>query len=314
MGIDRLSDLRDSDYEDDGDTEHAGVVRGGVPRVETGADAASDAFMSDFFDAVNGIKGTMATIKYNIDAVEDNFGEYIAAVTAQQAGEASEELDRLISETNSEKARVQRQLDEMRTSTAELIESGAIPEGSAEARMRENMLATLAKKFVELMRHYEEVQTDYKNKQREKVERRIRTVNPNATLEEIEEAISSGKASKVISQQLLGDTRYQKEAEEALSYVESKHREVQRLEASIEELHQLFIDMAILVEEQGQLFDQIEHNINKARDYTEQGAKQLVKAKKTQRKNRKKMIILFIVLFLVLGGILIPVILDNLPQ
>ncbi len=60
-----------------------------------------------------------------------------------------------------------------------------------------------------------------------------------------------------------------------------------RLEQSIQELHRLFLDMAILVEAQQELMDQIEHNVVTAASYIKQGAKELAKANKLQKKSRK---------------------------
>ena len=65
-------------------------------------------------------------------------------------------------------------------------------EGSSEARIRANMHGTLTRKFVDLMAEYQEIQTKYKNKYRERVERQYRIVKPHATTEEIEEAFDSG--------------------------------------------------------------------------------------------------------------------------
>jgi len=71
--------------------------------------------------------------------------------------------------------------------------------------------------------------------------------------------------------------------------VQSKHEELIKLESSIREVHQLFMDMAILVEQQGELLDNIEDIVSHAATYTEQGVTQLVKAKDLQKKMRKKM-------------------------
>ena len=46
--------------------------------------------------------------------------------------------------------------------------------GSAQYRIRTNMHQTLTKKFLDLMTEYQEVQTKYKNKYRERVERQYK--------------------------------------------------------------------------------------------------------------------------------------------
>lgn len=52
------------------------------------------------------------------------------------------------------------------------------------------MHGTLTRKFVDLMAEYQELQTKYKNKYRERGERQYRVVNPNASREEIDAALA----------------------------------------------------------------------------------------------------------------------------
>lgn len=219
--------------------------------------------------------------------------------------ESSAELDVLIDETNDLTHKVRDALQEMQAENAK-------SSGSSEARIRNNMHNTLTVKFLDLVTSYQEAQRKYKDKHNEKVRRQIKIVNPDATEEMIQQAIESG--SKDIFASQLVDNRYKKEAEEALKYVQSKHKEIQKLESSINELHQLFVDMAILVEAQGELINQIEKNVESAANYTRQGVKQLEQANKYQKKSRKKMCCLLICLLLVAAGILAPIILASLGQ
>lgn len=76
-------------------------------------------------------------------------------------------------------------------------------------------------------------------------------------------------------------------AKDALTYIENRHREILRLEQSIRELHQLFVDMAVLVEAQGELIDQIEYNVSQSVAYTRKTNEELRAANKLQKKSRK---------------------------
>ena len=44
--------------------------------------------------------------------------------------------------------------------------------------------------------------------------------------------------------------------------VADKYQDVLTLEASVAELHQMFLDFALLTEKQGELLDQIEHQVS----------------------------------------------------
>lgn len=89
------------------------------------------------------------------------------------------------------------------------------------------------------------------------------------------------------------------EAKKALEDIQSKHREVMKIEKSILELQQLFMDMAVLVAAQGEVIDQIVVHVDNAVNDTEAGVKELATAVTIQKKTRKKMcmIIGFIMVF-----------------
>lgn len=59
-----------------------------------------------------------------------------------------------------------------------------------------------------------------------------------------------------------------------------------KLEKSIKELHDMFLDMAMLVESQGELLNNIEHHVTNAQTYVEQGRVQAKKALEFQGKAR----------------------------
>jgi len=264
-------------------------------------DSKETEFMKEFFQEVNAIKVGMGLIKRNIGQIEEVYGESIAATNAEKGSKSSEELEKLIDATNLAARDVRTKLKEMDK------ENKKLEKGTAEFRIRTSMHGTLTKKFLDVMAEYQEIQTKYKNKFRERVERQYKIVKPNATQEEIEQALESGN-TQVFADQIL-DTKHAA-AKDALVYIENRHREILRLEQSIKELHQLFVDMAILVEAQGELIDQIEYNVSQSRDYVKRANEELRLANKYQKKSRKKMFILICCLLIVLalvvglGGIL----------
>ncbi len=52
-------------------------------------------------------------------------------------------------------------------------------------------------------------------------------------------------------------------------------------------MHQMFVDMALLVSAQGEMIDNIEVNIKQARDYVGKGVEQLKDAQIIHEKSRK---------------------------
>uniref|UniRef100_A0A4W5NM82 t-SNARE coiled-coil homology domain-containing protein n=1 Tax=Hucho hucho TaxID=62062 RepID=A0A4W5NM82_9TELE len=58
--------------------------------------------------------------------------------------------------------------------------------------------------------------------------------------------------------------------QQAMNEIETRHTEIIKLENSIRELHDMFMDMAMLVESQGELVNNIEQNVCNTQDYVEQ--------------------------------------------
>jgi len=270
----------------------------------------NDEYLKDFFVDVKAIKAGMTEIRKSIKAIEESYGQSLVAVGVDQGMKSSEELEKLIDGTNLAATDVRNRLKEMDKENKKLQSTD---KGTAQFRIRVNMHGTLTRKFLDLMAEYQEVQTKYKNKFRERVERQFRIVKPEATQDEIDEALETGN-TQIFAQEILSQRHTQ--AKDALNYIENRHKDIIRLEQSIKELHQLFLDMAILVESQGELIDQIEYNVNQSVAYTKEAVKQLRGANKLQKKSRKKMCCLVVILLIVIillggGGIIAGVTVGN---
>ncbi|XP_072106055.1 syntaxin-1B-like [Mobula birostris] len=81
---------------------------------------------------------------------------------------------------------------------------------------------------------------------------------------------------------------------QALNEIETRHTEIIKLENSIRELHDMFVDMAMLVESQGEMIDRIEYNVDHSVDYVERAVSDTKKAVKYQSKARRKKIMIII--------------------
>ena len=78
-----------------------------------------------------------------------------------------------------------------------------------------------------------------------------------------------------------------------------------KLEKSIGELNQMFLDLAVLVQHQGEMLNNIEAQVDKAKDYMESGNKELKIALKNRKKTRRRMccfIICVVVIFVIILG------------
>ncbi len=70
--------------------------------------------------------------------------------------------------------------------------------------------------------------------------------------------------------------------------VAGKYQDVKTLEQSVAELHQMFLDFALLVEQQGELLNNIEHQVRQAADHVEEANKDVYQSIEIQKSIRKK--------------------------
>jgi len=298
---DRLKDLqKGADRSQNEETSHEDIELG---EMKKGEGAEGPEFMNVFFQDVGLIKSTMSNIRRNIKQIEEKYVQQLNSVSMDQSGKGNE-VQQLIDTTNHSVSDVRARLDKLKKDTAAFSSSNSAT--PTEVRIRTNMHGTLTQKFLELVQEYQEVQTTYKNKYQEKVERQYKIAKPDATQDEIDDAMQSGDSSKIFANQIL-DTHLHAQAKNALAYIEARHKDIIRLEASILELHQLFVDMAVLVDSQGELLNQIEFNVNQSVAYTTDGVKELKQAVVLQKKSRKKMLILIVILVIILVVVLAPV-------
>ena len=73
--------------------------------------------------------------------------------------------------------------------------------------------------------------------------------------------------------------------QQALKEVEQRHMDILQLEQSINELFELFTEVSILVDTQGEMIDVIEHNVYETREVIETTQRQLKQAYKYKKKS-----------------------------
>ncbi|XP_047212411.1 syntaxin-4-like [Girardinichthys multiradiatus] len=170
---------------------------------------------------------------------------------------------------------------------------------SADLRIRKTQHSTLSRKFVEVMTEYNTTQSKYRDRCKDRIQRQLEITGRTTTNEELEDMLESGKLA-IFTDDIKMDSQMTKQA---LNEIETRHTEIIKLENSIRELHDMFVDMAMLVESQGEMIDRIEYNVEHSVDYVERAVSDTKKAVKYQSQARKKKIMI-IVCCVILGVVL----------
>ncbi|KFR08274.1 Syntaxin-2, partial [Opisthocomus hoazin] len=156
---------------------------------------------------------------------------------------------------------------------------------SVDLRIRKTQHSVLAHKFVEVMTEYNETQTLFRERSKGRIQRQLEITGKTTTDEELEEMLESGNPAIFTSDVYSQITR------QALNEIESRHKDIMKLESSIRELHEMFMDMAMFVETQ---------NVMNASDYVEHAKEDTKKAVKYQSKARRVCYLFVIVLVSIL--------------
>ncbi|XP_043924692.1 syntaxin-2 isoform X1 [Protopterus annectens] len=173
---------------------------------------------------------------------------------------------------------------------------------SVNLRIRKTQHSVLSRKFVEVMTEYNETQNLFRERSKGRIQRQLEITGKTTTDEELEEMLESGNPS-IFTSDIISDSQITRQA---LNEIESRHKDIIKLELSIRELHEMFMDMAMLVETQGDTVNNIEKNVMCAVEYVERAKEDTKKAVKYQSKSRRqKWMIAFALLILLALFVLI---------
>jgi len=144
----------------------------------------------------------------------------------------------------------------------------------------EKMLYNLhVEKFRTALGSFQTEMGRYKKDEEQMYDRQLRYVVPESTPEQRMEWMEKGLVESIIT----------KDLDDAVEEIENRHERIVQLVRTVEELMALFTDLAVLVDVQGETLNVIENHVENAKNYTEQGGKDLVVAEKVNKKNRKCM-------------------------
>merc|ERR1719440_1194954 len=132
---------------------------------------------------------------------------------------------------------------------------------------------------------------------------------PDATEEEVERMIENKESlSLKVAQQMAG-THYA--LIEEVNRAQDKYQDILRLERSAADLAQMFQEMAVLVDSQGEMLDAIEVHVHKAKVATAKAEENLITTRKAQHAGQRWMCCLAAIMLIILLAILFPVIISS---
>ncbi|XP_010878507.2 syntaxin-19 isoform X2 [Esox lucius] len=134
---------------------------------------------------------------------------------------------------------------------------------AATTRIQRSQHSALHRHFQQVMRLYNESILSKQERCKHFIIRQLEVSGRDVTEEEVDEMVATGKW-EVFNENLLNNERITRSQ---LSEIEQRHKELLNLESNMKELRELFMDIFMLVEEQGGYIDNIQANVEKTQDY-----------------------------------------------
>ena len=259
-----------------------------------------DNFQSQISEAHSSIK----YIELKYDQLYQLKSQVENATGKQQESEVSSNINKIISEVQAKQSSMKGIID----SLEQMIKDNQ-NEDNPETRIRNNLFSSMTKKYQDICIKFQKLENDLKNIMQTKTIRAVEALGIKLSDKEKGEVINDPKYVEQIYRDKLTGGAHVK-LQNAVADLEERHKDIKNLEKSILQVHNLIIDLSKLVQLQGEMIDNIDVNIQKAKNYVDKGQKNLIKAKENMKKARKKKCIILIIVIVVLLIVLVPVIIS----
>lgn len=135
-----------------------------------------------------------------------------------------------------------------------------------EKRIVENLYSSLVKLLQEKILAFQEIQNSIMSAKKENILRAAKiNLNRDLTDEESQQIIENPALMQEMMKSKLLSGAHQG-LKNALYDIEERHKDLLNLERNVNEIHRMFVDLALLVSLQGDIIDNIEVNVRNAKE------------------------------------------------
>ncbi|KAL6135270.1 hypothetical protein ACLB2K_067498 [Fragaria x ananassa] len=272
----------------------------GIPR------SMSDAGMDSFNKQIQEIEKQVEKLSGLLKKLKDANEESKSVTKASAMKAIKKRMEKDIDEVGKIARGVKGKLEGISKDNLANRQNPGCEKGTGVDRSRMNMTNSLTKKFRELMIEFQTLRQRIQDEYREVVERRVITVTGTRPDEEtIDNLIETGNSEQIFQKAVQEQGRGQ--VLNTLEEIQERHDTVKEIEKKLLDLHQIYLDMAVLVDAQGEVLDNIETQVSNTVDYMQSGTTQLQNAKKLQKNSRKWMCIAIMILLIIVAVVVVGV-------
>ncbi|GMH15796.1 hypothetical protein Nepgr_017637 [Nepenthes gracilis] len=301
-----MNDLFSSSFKKYADLEY----RAYLDDIELGIKASNEGINLDkFFEDVESVKEDMREVGKLYNRLQESNEKAKMGHNAKTIKHLRAQMDSDVVEVLKRVKIIKGKLEALERSN---VASRSIPgcgAGSSSDRTRTSVVSGLGRKLKNMMDDFQNLRAKMQAEYKETVERRYFTVTGEKADEAtIDNLIASGESEnflqKAIQEQGRGNIL------DTIMEIQERHDAVKEIEKNLVELHQVFLDMAALVEAQGQQLNNIESHVAHASSFVRRGAVELQVAREQQKASRKWTCIAVVIGLLLIIAVLFPLLVN----
>jgi t-SNARE complex subunit (syntaxin) len=275
----------------------------------------------NFMQRVSSLDELLDEINTHITNIVMANSKIRVAYTPDDTKKANDELNTLIESINSNANIIRDNIKKINSENKEFQERLKIPNIppdefnniTNDLRIRESHYKRLSTKFSDMMTHYDGIIADNKKKYVDTIKRSYRIANETSNIsdDEIKQILDNGISDTFFGTIFSGRNVDLNFVESLVQDINDRHTDIVKLEKSLLELREIFLDMAVIVDSHSDITINIERSVEQSRDSVNKTVRHLAQAKKLQTSTRRKKICICTWLILIAGIIVLIVMLTR---
>ncbi|KAJ7971903.1 putative Syntaxin [Quillaja saponaria] len=292
-------------------TDSFEIPRGqGYGDIEIGSQAEMNSGvlgLENFFKKVQEIEKQYGKLDNLLKKLQEAHEESNAVTKAPAMNSIKHRMEKDVDEVKKIAHSIKTKIEELDKENLANRQKPGCGEGTAVDRSRSATTNALKKKLKDKMAEFQTLREAIHQGYREVVERRVFTVTGTRADEEtIDRLIETGHSEQFFQKAIQEQGRGQ--IMDTLEEIQERHDAVRDVERKLLDLQQIFMGIAVLVDAQGDMLDNIESQVSSAVDQVQQGNNALQKAKNLQKNSRKWMCIAILIFLIIVIIIVVAVI------
>ncbi|KAH7427584.1 hypothetical protein KP509_10G050500 [Ceratopteris richardii] len=265
-----------------------------------------DIILKTFFVDVNVINSDIEEVKTLLSKLQAASDEWKTIHKADIVKALHQRMDQYILEVLKKAKSIQAKLEDLDNANILNRSCNGCKTGTPVDRTRISITNSLRQRLKDLMEAFRVLHQRIMVDCRQAVERRFYVVTGEHLDEDtVDRIIKTGESETFLKKIIYEQGK--REGIDIMKEMQERYDAAKEIEQNLLDLHHIFLNMSMMVGEQGERLNDIQHHVNEARTYVGSGAQQLKGASICRKSNLKRTGLLILLIFLVIVVLVVPI-------